>query len=364
MGIRRDNLNDTPFLTKLNPHAGLWFDKYLIEQKGKTLEPYAEHIKLTSQIEEPPTYAAFFERWKAELKNMGVQTHEADVIGRLAAGLGGESVIENGLTLHHTYGVPVIPGSSLKGTARAYAAANLDGAWSDGGDAFRTLFGGQVIPPGKTDRDKARVGIAVFHDALPVPDSFHIHNEVMTVHHKEYYKNGSQPPADWDSPTPIPFASVSGRFLIALHAPDAPEWATSGMGILRMALKEMGVGGKTSSGYGRISIPLSPDEQRLREQYQEKQRLEEQHLKQQRIEKQRLQSFYNHLNDLPNSHVAGQINNFVNRWRSSEIPRLYKQEIAQAILDKVHEAGRKKNSREKGWYQALESCVQNNTCPD
>lgn len=253
---------------RFNSHAGLWFDKYLKEQADSTLEPYAEHIMQVAQIREPAAYRLFFERWKAELQKMGVHLQEAKVVARLAAGLGGASVIENGLTLHHTYGVPFIPGSSLKGTTRAYAAANLEGPWGVGkddkgnkiyGDAFRTLFGGQALPSSKNDseadkeRKKARVGIAVFYDALPVPGAFHIHNEVMTVHHREYYQDGKQAPADWDSPTPIPFPSVSGRFLIAVHAPDAPEWAVSAMGILQMALEEYGVGGKTSSGFGRLS---------------------------------------------------------------------------------------------------------------
>lgn len=351
-------------------HTGLWFDKYLIEQKGSTLEPYAKHITLTSKIKEPSTYKAFFDRWKAELEKMGMQIREAKVVGRLAAGLGGESVIENGLTFHHTYGVPIIPGSSLKGTARAYAAANLDGVWAEKGAAFRTLFGGQSLLSEEDDSDddkrrkKARVGIAVFYDALPIPGTFHIHNEVMTVHHKKYYQDGSKPPADWDSPTPIPFPAVSGTFLIALHAPAAPEWATSGMGILKMALKEIGVGGKTSSGFGRFNVPLSPEEQQLEEQRLEKQHLEKQLRKRQHMERKRLDSFYKALNNLPNSHIAGQINNFVNRWRSGEIPQSYKQEVAQAILDKVHTAGRKKKSQDKRWYLALQSCVQDNACPD
>ena len=261
MSIRRNNLNGInyhPDRPQFQPHTGLWFDKYLKKQKGETLEPYVDHIELTSQIRKPHEYEAFFNRWQDELTKMGAQMREADVVGRLAAGLGGESVIENGMTLHHTYGVPIIPGSSLKGTARAYAAANLADPWAERGAAFRTLFGGQVIPPGEKPKHKARVGIAVFYDALPVPGPFGIHNEVMTVHHREYYQTGEKPPADWDSPTPIPFPSVSGRFLLALHAPAAPEWAASGMGILKMALKEIGVGGKTSSGFGRFLFAPPP----------------------------------------------------------------------------------------------------------
>ena len=353
MSVRRDALKDISFQPQSFPNAGLWFDKYLKKQKDSTLEPYAKHIELTGKIHtrkyKPQAYAAFFKRWKAQLKAMGAELREAEVVGRLAAGLGGESVIENGLTFHHTYGVPIIPGSSLKGTARTYAAANLDGVWAEKGAAFRTLFGGQVLAPDDDDSDadkerkKARIGIAIFYDALPLPGTFKIHNEVMTVHHKEHYGDGSQPPADWDSPTPIPFASASGTFLIAIHtAPEWKEWAGSAMGILKMALAESGVGGKTSSGYGRFTLTeltLSPEEQNRK-------------------------NFYEALNALPNNRVANQIHRFVNRWRSPEIPKPYKQEVAQAILNKVHEAGRKKNSQDKSWYQSLEDCVHNENCPD
>ena len=33
--------------------------------------------------------------------------------GRLIVGLGGDNVLETGITLHHTYGVPIIPGSAM-----------------------------------------------------------------------------------------------------------------------------------------------------------------------------------------------------------------------------------------------------------
>jgi CRISPR-associated protein Cmr6 len=127
--------------------------------------------------------------------------------------------------------------------------------------AFRTLFGGLATPPGKKPEEKARVGIAIFHDALPIPGSnkWKIHNDVMTVHHTHYYRGEDSPPADWDSPTPIPFPSVQGHFLIAILAPNAPEWAESAMGILKLALAESGVGGKTSSGYGRFQFEPPPD---------------------------------------------------------------------------------------------------------
>lgn len=338
VSARRDNLKSIPFWPQFQPHAGLWFDKYLREQKSDTLEPYLQHIGQTSEIKEPPVYNDFFNRWRDEIERAGAILQEAYVLGRLTAGLGGETVIEAGLTLHHTYGVPYIPGSSLKGTARAYAVANLEGMWSDNGTAFRTLFGGLAIPPGKQPEEKGRVGIAVFHDALPVPGSWRIYTDVMTVHHKLYYSgDASSPPADWDSPTPIPFPSVNGRFLIVIYAPYAPEWAESAMDILKMALAESGVGGKTSSGYGRMyldkNVTALPEEDVLSQ-------------------------FRQQLADLPHNRVANELNRFVEQWRSFETDQFQKRHMAQAILDKVEEVGRTQKSKEKGWYQELAAYIQ------
>ncbi|MCA9950724.1 MAG: type III-B CRISPR module RAMP protein Cmr6 [Anaerolineales bacterium] len=355
MSVRRAVLRNIPFHPQFFPNAGLWFDKYLKVQKGATLEPYADHITLTGKIKEPSAYEAFFNRWQAQLKTMGAQMVKAKVIGRIAAGLGGASVIENGLTFHHTYGVPIIPGSSLKGTARAYAAANLDGVWAEKGPAFRTLFGGQALTPHEDDseadkqRKKARAGIVVFYDALPLPHSFGIHNEVMTVHHREYYQTGKQPPADWDSPTPIPFLSAHGTFLIALYAPDAPQWAASGMGILKMALEEIGVGGKTSSGYGRmtsIDDEKSQDEENEDSSQETPSRITPKPLS---AEEKAVKTFKDKL-----SHTDRQ--EILNEWRTSSLPERYRQEMARLYLRYVRGTSNSKQwkrTKRSNWYREL-----------
>jgi hypothetical protein len=75
---------------------------------------------------------------------------------------------------------------------------------------------------------------------------------VITVHHEGYYQDGKEPPADWDSPTPVPFLSATGSYLVAVSGPSG--WDDAAMKLLRLALKEMGVGAKTSSGYGRLTL--------------------------------------------------------------------------------------------------------------
>jgi len=46
---------------------------------------------------------------------------------RIVIGLGGESVLETDITLHHLYGIPFIPGSALKGLTRAYVTGEIEG---------------------------------------------------------------------------------------------------------------------------------------------------------------------------------------------------------------------------------------------
>jgi CRISPR-associated protein Cmr6 len=84
----------------------------------------------------------------------------------------------------------------------------------------------------------------------------------MTVHHQKYYMDDNVPPADWDDPIPVPFISATGKYLIALAASDMEEsnrkgWFSAIFDLLELALKEEGVGAKTSSGYGRMTLGKS-----------------------------------------------------------------------------------------------------------
>lgn len=239
-----------PSLARVATHPGLWFDRFLNRQivSGQSpslnQHPFIQLIDQTCAIGEPPLYRQAFGRWINVLDAMGVRPRVARALFRLAVGHGGESVIETGMTLHHTYGVPYIPGSSLKGTAASFADRELTGLWAAGGNAHHTLFG--------TTDSAAYVD---FLDALPLPGKWHLQRDVLTVHHPKYYRGEPVAPADWDDPTPIYFLTAVGEFLIALHPSTGAEaWAEAGYGVLKMALEDEGVGGKTSSGYGRLRM--------------------------------------------------------------------------------------------------------------
>ncbi len=67
-------------------------------------------------------------RLEAALAEAGpVQAFTGQAAWRLAVGLGSEHPLENGFTLHRVHGFPYLPGSSLKGLARAAGLVELAG---------------------------------------------------------------------------------------------------------------------------------------------------------------------------------------------------------------------------------------------
>lgn len=207
-------------------------------------------------------YEAAHTRWIDSLSgNRAYASQQLETSSRLIVGLGSESVLETGLRLHHTYGVPIIPGSALKGLASHYChdvwgqrhdagAAQENTLFQHGARYHSLLFG--------TTEDG---GVVTFHDAWILPQSLSgaLRLDVMTPHHPKWQTNEA-PPTDFDSPVPVSFLSVAGVFDVSLSwsgpagaSPvQAGAWTELAMQILLEALDDWGVGGKTSSGYGRL----------------------------------------------------------------------------------------------------------------
>lgn len=233
-------------------NAGLWLDKYFDQSDATPKEKLVNEITKEIQVEKP--YPDFYLRWKQSLEHFGADCREAQVQGRMAIDLGAEAVLETAIALHHTYGVPYIPGSALKGLAAHYTK-HLGDDWAKNSPAFEVLFG-----------NTNTAGYVTFFDALYIPQSGHqgkaLWPDVITVHHPDYYQAGKNPPppADWDNPDPIPFLSTTGKYLIALAGPS--EWVTKAYEILELALEKEGIGAKTSSGYGRMKFVSSTSRDR------------------------------------------------------------------------------------------------------
>ena len=156
---------------------------------------------------------------------------------------GNESITEIGCTLHRTYGVPVIPGSSVKGVLRAAMeqTGTAEKAWRERADFLFGSAGSQ--------------GFATVHDGWWVPESGRsgLALDVITGHHSDYYTGGDpvRAPTDFDSPVPNHFLTVTGQFFFLIEAPNE-SWREFLDKLVRETLTERGVGAKRSAGYGRF----------------------------------------------------------------------------------------------------------------
>jgi CRISPR-associated protein Cmr6 len=201
-------------------------------------------------------YQMAFARWTEGLAGADPRRSEdLKTAGRLIVGLGSPNVLEAGIRLHHTYGLPFIPGSVLKGLSSRYCAqgwgqADANRSFRRGEEYHKLLFGATG------DR-----GVIVFHDAWILPESVRegcLLLDVMTSHHPDWAARG-QPPTDFDRPHPIAFLSVAGTFRVAVSwagpaaHPQGESWTELAFTLLKEALREWGAGGRTSSGYGRLA---------------------------------------------------------------------------------------------------------------
>ncbi len=168
-------------------------------------------------------------------------------------GLGNPHPIENGFTWHHLFGTPYLPASSVKGLVRDWAAhwADDEKGPSHKAEAVTRIFGAD-------DKDENKnTGSIIFLDAIPTRP-VRLKSEIITPHYGAYYQSAVESPvtpADWLSPTPIPFPAVAEKqefqFALISRCGDAndPD-LTMVADWLIAALETVGAGGKTTVGYG------------------------------------------------------------------------------------------------------------------
>lgn len=223
-------------------HAGHALNRRTpVKQSGQE-GALTDNLKAAANLPLPDVYAPAFSRWQAALAS-SVHLH-ATTTGPLAVGLGTPSPYEVGLTLHHTYGVPYLPGSALKGLA--LRAARRNGVPLD---AITTIFGQQDL---KAD---AQAGHVTFWDGWITPDQpAPLQLDTITVHHPEYYGQGRQWPTDFDDPTPVAFVSVRPNVRFELRLSGPPEWTAYAARLLDWGLTHLGLGGKTNAGYGSFAV--------------------------------------------------------------------------------------------------------------
>ncbi len=249
-------------------HAGLILDKFLQSQRDDTAKEdgiqdrenlFKTAISACNAVTD--IYAEAFSRYSTALLEMCVCAKFVTK-NRLIVGFGGENVLESGITLHKTFGTPILSGSALKGLASHYCDqvwGSQDPQFRIGGEYHRILFG-------TTDE----AGYITFYDGWITPESLtgSLRPDVLTPHHQEYYMKDAAP-TDFDDPNPVTFLSVFGTFLIGVSCDDPGEngrkWADVALSLLSDALSAWGIGGKTSSGYGRMERLVVNNKVRLPE---------------------------------------------------------------------------------------------------
>ncbi|MFZ1595673.1 MAG: type III-B CRISPR module RAMP protein Cmr6 [Anaerolineae bacterium] len=265
-------------------NAGLIFDRFapdcLNNQEAKKLGLLA--VKQAAARADDALLKAWQTRWQQTAAAVQAEPFTLRTDWRLVTGLGRKGPLEVGFTFHR-YGFPILPGSSLKGLARAGGllrvaeALNvsdlrtLDAALSQDdnekfekewpalaqapksaavarrtADGWRELFG-----------TTANAGQAIFLDAIPaVAELPTLDLDIMNPHYPRYYQ-GSEAPTDSQNPIPVYFLTVAAgeAFQFAVgwrgsldeHAKSyrrtAQTWLTRG-------LLNLGAGAKTSAGYG------------------------------------------------------------------------------------------------------------------
>lgn len=228
----------------------------------KDKEEWSAHLKRIVDAPPPKDYDDAFARLRARTA-AGPSYRQvllATSLSPVVCGMGERTPGENGLTLHPVYGVPYLPGTSLKGILRAWVLSQTWGDdWQEGGKYFRALFG-----QGGHDGEGAVVDIL---DALPAPSSSMLTLDVLTPHHAEYYRSGGRvAPLGWEGPNPVQFLAAAKGVSYRVVIEGDPAWVGKAAEWLSLALNERGIGAKSRAGYGRFECEmLSADHPKERE---------------------------------------------------------------------------------------------------
>ncbi|MGK9451810.1 type III-B CRISPR module RAMP protein Cmr6 [Acidithiobacillus caldus] len=207
-------------------------------------DPQRKHKLLEDicRLRVPRFYRNALQRWQRYTKDKTrFSTFELALENRLYLGVTRDNPVETGVTVSYSYGMPILPGSSIKGLTRASAeyVSATSGTLSPA--ALRWMFG--------EGGDAGEGGGLIFHDAWwcgNLENPFVA--DIVTPHHKQYYRGGEGPASDTESPIPAGQIAVQGSFYFVIEGD--PGWTPVAAHLLKSGLQQWGIGGKKSSGYG------------------------------------------------------------------------------------------------------------------
>ena len=214
-----------------------------------------------------------------------IVTFEATLAGRLMVNMAG-GVIENaGICLDRCFGLPVIPGSAVKGIARSQALWEIkEAAPAQKENLLKVAMA--IFGYGKTDISKrgawtwaaghepaAKVaealqavefkGCACFLPSYPTtPPTIVV--DMVNPHYPEYYRGQRDRATDDENPIPNYFPAVEagsgfGFAVILNRVPEgfaAQQLLDACRGWIERSITQKGVGAKTAAGYGLSLIHI------------------------------------------------------------------------------------------------------------
>lgn len=245
-------------------HPGLRLDKYCDPTDMQRQKQELEDVCQTSGDE--ALLQKLLKRLNAALEALDALRWNGKTTGPLTLHLARSGALENaGICLHPVYGFTFLPGTGLKGLARAWAMI----AWlpeqadqEEAKELLTAVFGHETA---NRQEEKHRAGSIVFHDAWPLAWP-KLTVDIVNNHHPQYYQ-GDEEPGDWENPIPVSFLAVrpGALFSFALsrrhsgvpdeHLQQARTWLTE-------ALSHLGAGAKSNAGYGSI-VPVEGPEPKL-----------------------------------------------------------------------------------------------------
>ena len=288
--LMRNDLRDL-FRQTHTAHAGLLIQRGLNKWEDGDKPTKKSLVQKISHVQADGLYLLAFKRWLAHSyetsENPHFATISAKVDGRLMTGLPLGGTLETGVTTHHTYGMPMIAGSSVKGAVRSYAeflfAKRKDGeieysitkdAKGNEIKAYQFDNDKQAILDvlfGSDDDENPNAGYLIWHDAWWIPpvtsdaklstgeQNRPFAEEVVTVHHQKYYQGGLEEALDIENPIPNQQLAVQGSFYFVIEGVYA--WVQYAKKLLEQTLQQQGLGAKSGAGYGYFVIDEKLTEQ-------------------------------------------------------------------------------------------------------
>lgn len=317
VGKHSELLSATPPGHRFGLYFSLWNDQNwkIADKKGGKQRALKQVLPLGREATEQLT--ALRQRQSRLAEAASALTFDAESEAPFMTGVGMEHPLENGFAFLNPYGLPYLPGASVKGVLRQAAEAlaleqgiSDRGGWdivtvwwlfgfdatsvclekpeSDAAKALRAASDADTLDPELTQpfepltdligggkaqerrRQIHRKGALAFWDVFPEPAGSSLAIDILTPHYALYYQKG-MPPADCYAPTPVPFLTLppASRFRFHVHFLDRPSlpaslrerWQTLIDKAFDRAFDWHGFGAKTAVGYGQMRPVLGGEEE-------------------------------------------------------------------------------------------------------